>query len=98
MDKWQIIASLYRKRDAYKRLFLDSDGKLRKDAEIVIRDLRRYCRRGGIIGYRDSLGRVDPLSMANANGRREVYDRIARYLYLDDRAEVRLEAGENEDD
>jgi hypothetical protein len=95
-DKWQIYNRLKRKKHAYARLFFGPDGKLKPDAELILADLRRYARRSGIIGYRTTSGAVDPLAMANANGRREMYDRIMRFLHLPDDVEVQLESRSEE--
>lgn len=86
-----------RKREAYRRIFYGPDGNLTKDGEIVMRDLRSFCRRQGILvrliadAKSMLMGSVDPFAMANANGRREVYDRVIKYLHLPDEKEIQLE-------
>lgn len=93
---------LMRKREAYRRIFYGPDGNLTKDGEIVMKDLRSFCRRKSILVRLISdirlmlMGSVDPYAMANANGRREVYDRILKYLYLPDEKEINLETPDEE--
>ena len=91
MSDWKIRNILSRKRQAYVRTFIGENEALKPDAELVLRDLRAFCRAHGIIGYRTASGAVDPIAMANANGRREVYDRIMRYLHLPERTETQLD-------
>ena len=93
---------LMRKREAYRRIFYGPDGNLTKDGEIVMRDLRSFCRRKGILVRLIAdvkhmlLGSVDPFAMANANGRRKVYDRVIKYLHLPDEKEIQLETADEE--
>lgn len=94
---WERYNKLMAKRNAYRKLFYGPDGKLTKDGELVLRDLRNFCRRKSILiriitDIKHMLmGPTDPYAMANANGRREVYDRVCRYLYLPDETETQLE-------
>lgn len=96
-ERARALNRLLRKREAYRRLFYGPNGSLTKDGEIVLKDLRSYCRREGILVRLIAnvktmlLGSVDPYQMANANGRREVYDRIMKYLHLSDEKEIQLE-------
>lgn len=90
MEDWELKNQENKVREAYMRLFLGDNKELKPDAEIVLRDLRTYCRASGIIGYRTTEGAIDPLAMANANGRREVWDRLLEFLYLPDRKIVEL--------
>lgn len=95
--KWSMYNKLMTRRNAYRRLFYGPDGNLTKDGEIVLRDLRTFCRRKSILVrlIQDArsllLGQTDPFAMANANGRREVYDRVTRHLHLKDETEIQLE-------
>lgn len=74
------------KRQAYRRLFLRDDGALNQDAERVMTDLRKFCRATGTTAiYSPKSGSIDPIAMAMAEGRREVFNRINEYLHLDDR-------------
>lgn len=74
----QIARLALRRSGAYKRLFLD-DQHLTPDAEIVLADLKRFCRADGSSTYSDN-----PHRMALLEGRREVFERIKAYLYAND--------------
>ena len=91
MSDWEQQNKHSRRREAYVRLFIGDNGEIKPDAQIVLRDLRVFCRASGVIGYRTSQGLIDPLAMANANGRREVWDRLMRALHLPDRKVTELE-------
>ncbi len=66
----------------YKQLFLGADEIMSRDAEIVLADLRDFCRveQGGFS--------PDPYVNARNTGRREVFLRLTHHLNLDE-AEVR---------
>lgn len=84
---------------AYKRIFLTDDGKPNKDAELVLADLRRFC-------YADrttakvspTTQTMDPLAMAFAEGRREVFMRLQQLLNLDESTIRNLNEPAQEDD
>lgn len=74
------------RRLAYRRLFLTEDGRPNPDASVVLADLKRFCRaEGTTLIVSPTSGQVDPLAMAHAEGRREVWIRLQQYLHLDDR-------------
>jgi hypothetical protein len=60
-------------------LFRGENGDLRRVGEYVLADLNRFCG-----GKRLSMFDKDPLEMARRAGRREVFDRIAYFLNLDE--------------
>lgn len=80
----RIRARLTRRSDAYRALFLHA-GQLGPQAEVVLRDLAKYC-------YADKptlkvspiTGQSDPLAMAFAEGRRDVFNRIKAMCNLTD--------------
>lgn len=81
--KW--IQRLLNKRMSYRRLFLREDGSLNNDAEVVMTDLRKFCRATGSTAMvSPQSGSIDPIAMAMAEGRREVFNRINEYLHLKD--------------
>lgn len=87
-------AQLLSKRDlmqAYQTRFYDGTGKVSREGKLILNDLRRFCHRPSIVSFYDKEGRIDPIAMANANGRREVYDRIIRHLIMDDISEAEIE-------
>jgi hypothetical protein len=81
----RFLDRLQNRRAAYRGLFLDERGQATRAAAIVMADLMRFCRaRTSTVVV--SNGRVDPIAMGLAEGRREVWNRIQMYLNLSDRA------------
>jgi hypothetical protein len=69
-----------------KACFLGADGTATIEAQRVIADLRAFARLGTHKQHsflRDLGGRIDPLSMARIEGRREVVNRLIDFLELD---------------
>jgi hypothetical protein len=62
---------------AYKGLFTGDNGKVSRDGERVLADLKKFCR-----GDRSTHIPNDPYSSANLEGRREVWLRICSFLNL----------------
>jgi hypothetical protein len=91
MEQWKHKNEQSRRREAYRRLFLGDNGEIKPDAQVILRDLKAFCRANGIIGYRTQQGTIDPLAMVNANGRREVWDRLMHFLHMPDRKVVELD-------
>jgi hypothetical protein len=72
-------------------MFLGNDGKLTKDAELVINDLARFCRlhrSTSVISL--TTRQTDVPATFQAEGRREVILRILGHLHVDDADLVRL--------
>lgn len=71
----------------FKACFLTEDGKPSYEGERALADLRNFARMAGgpddHLFLRDLEGRIDPISMARIEGRREVVSRIGRFLNLD---------------
>ena len=81
-----IVQRLLWRRQSYKRVFLNQDGQPHRDAEIVLADLKKFCRASSSTVVVSPVSKsIDPYAMALAEGRREVWNRIAQYLYLDDK-------------
>lgn len=57
---------------AYRECF-HHEGKLTKAGETVLRDMSEFCSFAEPTTVLDSTGRVDPLAMANKEGRREAF-------------------------
>jgi hypothetical protein len=67
---WQRI---FKRRQSYRRLFLDGDGRVHPTAEVVLADLKRFCRADTSTVVVSPVSKaIDPLAMAMAEGRREV--------------------------
>lgn len=68
--------------DSYKKTFFgDSVGEPAPEAIPVLKDLEKYCggKKSGVLVNQIS-GNIDPLAMAVAQGRREVWLRIQAML------------------
>lgn len=87
-----IVARLRRRRLAYRRCFMDAEGRIHPSAEIVLADLKRFCRAAGSTAVVSPVSKaVDPIAMAMAEGRREVWLRLTAHLYLDERTTYNLQ-------
>jgi hypothetical protein len=82
---------LLRRRDAYRRTFLDADGRPNRNAERVLADLRRFCR-----ATAPSFTPGDPYTTALLEGRREVWNRLMAFLQLDDDRVWHLTEGDDD--
>jgi hypothetical protein len=83
------MINIFRRR-AYQRLFLRDDKLPNADAVTVLADLKRFCRADSSTMRMDSTGRADPIAMAYAEGRREVWLRIMAHLHLEERETINL--------
>lgn len=81
-----------RKQVALRQLCLDGRGQLNPNARRILADLRRFCKADNTAGlqYSPASGMVDPIATAAAAARREVFDRYARMLLLDQQTIVNL--------
>lgn len=92
MSMSRAIQDLLSRRNAYRATFLRANDTGPDQAgQLVLRDLARFCR-----ANRSSLtlttmgGTIDPLATAAAEGRREVFLRIAKFIHLSDADVARL--------
>lgn len=76
---------IWRRRDSYRRVFLDDRGDLSPDSKIVMADLKRFCNASKSSIRLDKDSKVDAYAMAVAEGRREVWNRINSYLFIDEK-------------
>ena len=89
-----LLAKLRRRRYSYRRLFLGEDG-LNADGQVVLADLAKFCRANSSTAIVSPVSRsVDPIAMAMAEGRREVWLRLMAHLHIDERVVFNL----NEED
>ena len=85
------IEKILHRRRAYRRIFLGDDGKLTRDAEIVLSDLSRFCRLHSSTTMISSVSRqTDVPATFQAEGRREVILRLLAHLHVDDSDLFRL--------
>lgn len=82
---------IVRRRDAYRRTFLDADGRPHRSAERVLADLRRFCR-----ATVPSFTPGDPHTTALLEGRREVWNRLMAFLRLDEESVWHLTEGDDD--
>jgi hypothetical protein len=91
----KLLQKIRRRRYAYRRLFLGEDG-LNADGEIVLADLAKFCRATDSTAVVSPVSqRVDPIAMAMAEGRREVWLRIMAHLHIDEKTVFNLNEDEN---
>lgn len=91
--RW-LYNKIFSRRLAWQRLLLRDKDSLTPDAEIVLKDLARFCRaHRSTAVYSQVRGTLDPLASARLDGRREVWLRIVEHLHLDDRFLVNLREG-----
>lgn len=88
----RLLDRILRRKRAYRTLFLDQDGNVAPQAQLVLADLKKFCRAASSTIVVSPVSKtIDPLAMAMAEGRREVWNRLMAHLYIDDKtiAEVR---------
>lgn len=71
-------------RARHYRVVFQPEGVIDRDREIVLADLREFCR-----GNRTTF-EADPYEAARLQGRREVWLRIVQHLTLDEAAIIKL--------
>jgi hypothetical protein len=88
---------ILRRKLAYRRLFYDAGNNLHRDGEIVLADLRRFCRATASTAIISPVSKnVDPIAMALAEGRREVWNRLMAHLHVDERTVFNLQDGDDQ--
>lgn len=93
----QGVSRLLRRKLAYKRVFLNVDGNPSRDQELVLADLRRFCRAQSSTAIVSPISKsVDPIAMAMAEGRREVWLRLQAMLHMPERQVFALEDVDSE--
>jgi hypothetical protein len=86
------------RKTAYRRTFLDASGNISRDAEIVLADLRKFCRGNSTTVIVSPISKtIDPMAMAMAEGRREVWLRLLAHLHIDEKQVFNLEEANNGD-
>lgn len=85
------LQQILNRRKAYRRCFLGEDGKLTPDAEAVMADLARFCRLNRSTTVVSMITQqTDVPASFQAEGRREVIQRILAHLHVDDADLVRI--------
>jgi hypothetical protein len=92
------LKRLITRKQAYQRIFLGDDSSPHKDAEIVLADLKRFCYVERPTIKVTAQQTIDPLAMAVAEGRREVFMRIVQFMRLDDATISALKEPDHQED
>lgn len=93
------ISRILQRKQAYRHTFLDQDGKPHYNAEIVLADLKRFCRANSSTVVVSPVSKsIDPLAMAMAEGRREVWNRLMAHLYVDEKLIFNLTEDDSKSD
>lgn len=80
------VRNVLSRKQSYRRLFMNDQGDLTRDGEVVLADLRRFCRASSSTAIVSPISKtIDPLAMAMAEGRREVFLRVAAHLYINEK-------------
>lgn len=86
------VRRIINRKQSYRRVFQDASGNISPDAEIVLADLRRFCRATSTTVTVSPISKtIDPIAMAMAEGRREVWLRIMAHLHIDEKQVFNLE-------
>lgn len=86
------ITRILRRKMAYRRTFFNADGDLHRDSEIVLADLRRFCRANTSTALISPVSKaIDPIAMAMAEGRREVWNRLMAHLHVNEKTVFNLQ-------
>lgn len=87
----KLLERILNRKRSYRRLFLDEDGQPNVDAEVVLADLKKFCRAMSSTAMVSPISKtVDPMAMAMAEGRREVWNRLMAHLHIDDKVVAQL--------
>jgi len=93
----QQVQQVLNLKGAFCRTFLRDGGDLQQDAQLVLAHLKRFCRAHVCtLQISPKTCMMDPLASAAAEGRREVWLEIQKFLYVDEQTIFRLEETINE--
>ncbi len=80
----EFVSRILKRTHAYRGCF-QKDQELTPEARVVLKDLAKFCRAHTATTIVSPVTRcVDPLATMQAEGRREVYNRILWHLKIDD--------------
>lgn len=93
------VQRILNRKTAYRRVFFDADGNISSNAEIVLADLRKFCRANSTTVMVSPISKqIDPIAMAMAEGRREVWLRIMAHLLIDEKQVFNLQEPDDGND
>jgi hypothetical protein len=84
MSARDYFARIFTLREAFRRTFLQADGRPNGDQRMVLDELRRFCY-GNKPTLKMGINGLDVHASIAAAARQEVYMRIASMLNIDDR-------------
>lgn len=86
------VQRILNRKSAYRRTFMDASGNISRDAEVVLADLRKFCRAtSSTVTVSPVTKSIDPIAMGMAEGRREVWMRLMAHLHIDEKQVFNLE-------
>jgi hypothetical protein len=93
------IQRILNRKHAYRSVFMDASGDISRSGEIVLADLRKFCRANSTTVMVSPISKsIDPIAMAMAEGRREVWLRLMAHLHIDEKQVFNLEEPDNGND
>ena len=92
------VQRILNRKASYRRTFMDASGNISRDGEIVLADLRKFCRANTTTVIVSPISKsIDPVAMAMAEGRREVWLRLMAHLHIDEKQVFNLDDGSEKD-
>ena len=86
------VQRILNRKHAYRSVFMDASGGINPNAEIVLADLKKFCRATSSTVMVSPISKqIDPMAMAMAEGRREVWMRLMAHLHIDEKQVFNLE-------
>jgi hypothetical protein len=86
------VQRILNRKHAYRSVFFDASGEISPNAEIVLADLKKFCRATSSTVMVSPISKtIDPMAMAMAEGRREVWMRLMAHLHIDEKQVFNLE-------
>jgi hypothetical protein len=90
------VQRILNRKHAYRAVFMDASGDISRNGEIVLADLRKFCRANSTTVMVSPISKsIDPIAMAMAEGRREVWLRLMAHLHIDEKQVFNLEEPDN---
>ena len=96
MRNQRLLAIFYVRRDrdlahAFRAALLEEDGRPNPHGSLILAHLREFCRADISTLTYDTSGRADPIATAMLEGRRDVWNKIAFYLNVDERDLIQID-------
>lgn len=85
-----------KRRFAFRNCFCMTDGTLSESGKQVLKVLQEFCYVYCTTAKTDTCDRVDPIAMGIAEGKRQVFNLIYKYINLSDKEFNKLMESNNE--